>query len=216
MLPKKSNKLMRVIILVFIMILSFSFKEQNPVRKFNSFYFVYVENAKIPGKEALTLAQKARISQCVKSVKNIKDVRFLLYIANGEKPEIVDDPNKAEESIENLYSKQYKSSQFVDDKRNIRKILEDKPFGVKDTISINYILSENYMSNFVLGKETGDLLNLFPRELAYLLNVSSNEVIVNIFYSNSSKLIDEKSIKRAIDFYNKDTFKLLNYKLIKL
>lgn len=207
---------MRIVIIVCGLILLIATSAQSQIKKYNSFYFVYVENTKLPGKEALTLAQKAKISQCVKSIKNMKDVKFLLYMANGEKPEIIDDPAKSDEAIENLYSKQYKSSQFIDDKRSIRKIIEDKPFGVKDTISINYIMSENYMNDFVLGKESGDLLNLFPRELAYLLGVSSNEVIVNIFYSNSNKLVDEKIIRKAVEFYNKDDFKLLNYKIIKL
>jgi hypothetical protein len=207
---------MRIAIILLGLILMIALNAQSQIKKYNSFYLVYVENTKLPGKEALTLAQKAKISQCVKSIKNMKDVKFLLYMANGEKPEIVDDVNKSDETIENLYSRQYKASQFNDDKKTIRKLLEDKPFGVKDTISINYIVSENYMNDFVLGKESGDLLNLFPRELAYLLSVSSNEVMVNIFYSNSNKLVDEKSIRKAIEFYNKDDFKLLNYKTIKL
>lgn len=207
---------MRIAIILWGLILMIAPNAQSQIKKYNSFYFMYVENTKLPGKEALTLVQKAKISQCVKSIKNLKDVKFLLYMANGEKPEIVDDPTKSDETIEALYSKQYKASQFIDDKRNIRKLIEDKPFGVRDTISINYIISENYMNDFVLGKESGDLLNLFPRELAYLLSVSTNEVQVNIFYSNSNKLVDEKSIRKAIEFYNKDDFKLLNYKIIKL
>jgi hypothetical protein len=87
---------------------------------------------------------------------------------------------------------------------------------VKDTISINYILSDNYIHDYLLSKEPGELLNLFPRELGYLLSVSSSQIIVNLYYSNSTKLFDEKSLKKTIEFFNKDDFKLLNYKLIKI
>jgi hypothetical protein len=123
---------------------------------------------------------------------------------------------KTEEVIENIYTKQYKLPEFTEDKKTIRKLIADKPFGVKDTISINYILSDNYIHDYLLSKEPGELLNLFPRELGYLLSVSSNQIMVNLYYSNANKLFDEKSLKKTIEFFNKDDFKLLNYKLIKI
>jgi len=201
---------------ILFLIVLFSFKTNQEVKKYNSFYFVYVENTKLPGKEALSLSQKAKISACIRSVKDLKEVKFFLFVADGEKPTVVEDPTKTEEVIENLYTKQYKLPEFTEDKKTIRKLIADKPFGVKDTISINYILSDNYIHDYLLSKEPGELLNLFPRELGYLLSVSSNQIMVNLYYSNANKLFDEKSLKKTIEFFNKDDFKLLNYKLIKI
>lgn len=207
---------MRIVIIICGFILMIATSAQSQIKKYNSFYFVYVENTKLPGKEALTLSQKARVTQCIKSVKNISDMKFLLYMADGERPEIVDDVNKADAAAQSLYNKTYKQPEFNLDKNNLRKIIEEKPFGIRDTISINYFLSENYLNEYVLGKETGDMLNLFPREIAYILGVPTSSIIVNIYYSNSNRLIDEKNIRKAIEFYNKDDFKLSNYKFIKL
>ena len=207
------KKLPLIILTLFSTLISMG---QQVNKKYNSFYFIYVENTKLPGKEALSSTQKAKLSQCIRSVKDLKEIKFLLFVADGEKPTIIDDPTKTEEVMENLYTKQYKLPQFTDDKKAIRKLIADKPFGVKDTISINYILSDNYINDYLLSKETGELLNLFPRELGYLLSVSSNQIMVNLYYSNANKLFDEKSLKKTIEFFNKDDFKLLNYKLIKI
>jgi hypothetical protein len=51
---------------------------------------------------------------------------------------------------------------------------------------IHYYLTEEYLVNFVMDKDAGLLLNNFPRELMYLLNLSSNQVYVNINFSNVS------------------------------
>ncbi len=207
------KKLPLIILTLFSTLISMG---QQVNKKYNSFYFIYVENTKLPGKEALSSTQKAKLSQCIRSVKDLKEIKFLLFVADGEKPTIIDDPTKTEEVMENLYTKQYRLPQFNEDKIKIRNLIAEKPFVIKDTISINYILSDNYIKDYLLSKETGELLNLFPRELGYLLSVTSNQIIVNLYYSNENKLFDEKILKKSIDFFNKDDFKLLNYKLIKI
>lgn len=83
--------------------------------EFNSLEFFYVENSNINSVGGLSGAQLDRLTQLLETTKNQKDSKVVLFISNGPKPYLVEDPQSISLALNPLYE------QFMQPPTNLRE-----------------------------------------------------------------------------------------------
>ena len=174
---------------------------------------VFIDNSRATYKLGLSDGLQGNLTNVLNNLENNETQKFLVYLCNRNNPKIAKEEDKINAILESILTENQKEPVFALERNNILKQLFKSEYNVTDSLVIHYYLTEEYLVNFVMDKDAGLLLNNFPRELMYLLNLSSNQVYVNINFSNVSKKVDEEKLRSMIDFFNKGRYKISGYKL---
>lgn len=169
-------------------------------------HIIYIDNSERGGANAgLSASMMDYIFTKVIDSVNAKDknVSYLLYISNGNKPFYSRNPDKFGELTNKLTERKLKYPSSLEDKAQMREVLyKDKLSGL-EKITIDFYVTNYYLNQELVSDHPGYLLSFLPKELQYVSGCPEDQVIVNVYApDNTGK---DKNVKQKL-FFNDAKF----------
>ena len=166
-------------------------------------HIIYIDNSERGGANSgLSGSMMDYIFTKVLDSINLKDknISYLLYISNGNKPFYSRTPDKFGDLTNKLTERKLKYPSSLEDKMQMRDVLYKDKLSGFEKITIDFYVTNYYLNQELLSDYPGYLLNFFPKELQYVTNCVEDNITVNIYYpDNAGK---EKNIQKKLFLNN--------------
>ena len=148
-------------------------------------HVIYVDNSQRGGANSgLSVSMMNYIFTKILDSVNAKDknIHYLLYISNGDKPYYSSSPDRFENYINKLTESKFKYPSSLDDKKTIRGILYQGQLSGYESIVFDFYVTNYYLNQDLLNDYPGYMLNFFPKELQYITKCPEQNITVNVYY----------------------------------
>jgi len=164
-------------------------------------HIIYIDNSQRGGSgSGLSVSMMNYIfTKTLDSVnKKDKNIRYLLFISNGDKPYYSSSPDHFETYVNKLTESTCKYPSSLDDKRAIRSIIYQDKLSGFESVVLDFYVTNYYLNQELLNDFPGYMLNFFPKELQYVTKCQDNNITVNIYYptdgGNKEKNLQQKLV----------------------
>ena len=184
--------------LVFAIFLAFSFTATAQKKAPSKLYILYIDNS-LPQGDGLT---GAMLSDIVAFMDTVKDKKFLLFLSNGKRFQMTDNPRTADEIINGLTTTKYSNTTFPDQNEDALTLRRKLVPVIKDfTGEINFVLYTTNKFASELQYRYSPLAALFPKEIANLYSAGIKKVTVLINYPQiGGSRVNEEEITGILNF----------------
>jgi hypothetical protein len=183
---KKNHTRLILFILAALALISFKMPGKNDIG--NSYNVIYIDNSgPLNGSASMSNEMLDLIVKKVDSVKADKSAKLQLFLSNNFNPEHAKTSDGAKKIINKLNTGYTPLPNSASDIEFLKNYVFSDDLSNVQSVNISLFVTEYYLGNDLLGKNSGLLISLFAKEFQYLANIEPDKINVTVYYPKESK-----------------------------